>query len=263
MSGALETSLIPATKVVRESEWTEAHEDILKEWKAKCFVNLWLQDKSAYYYVRLYNFLSYPVIMLSSVSSAALFSSDNHTLKYIAGVMTLCSGVLTAVTRQLKPGEMYQQHALTTRRYNNLLRNIDICLSLTVTMRPSPAHFLDKIGLEIENLASNQLDPPLNVIRLFEHKYGPLDKMLYGEDIVELLRIELHANKMFRKVKKNARFSLDALSEEKNSNLEFVYGGKNPPSVRDATSIDINKLSRDPSIFSHELVTKKTFDTVT
>jgi hypothetical protein len=264
MSGALETSLIPSTKVVRECEWTEAHEDILKEWKAKCFVNLWLQDKSAYYYVRLYNFLSYPVIMLSSVSSAALFSSDNHVLKYIAGVMTLCSGVLTAVTRQLKPGEMYQQHALTTRRYTNLLRNIDICLSLTVTMRPSPAHFLDKIGLEIENLASNQLDPPLNVIKRFERKYGPLDKMLYGEDIVELLKIELHANKMFRKVKKNARFSEDAASDGKNSNLEFVYGGRNPPSNREATSIDINKLSREHSIFSHDiLIHKKTLDTLT
>ena len=263
MSGALEASLIPAAKVVRECDWTDAHEDILKEWKAKCFVNLWLQDKSAYYYVRLYNLLSYPVIMLSSVSSAALFSTDNDIIKYFAGAMTLCSGVLTAITRQLKPGEMYQQHALTTRRYTNLLRNIDICLSLTVTMRPSPAHFLDKIGLEIENLASNQLDPPLNVIKRFERKYGPLDKMLYGEDIVELLKIELHANKMFRKVKKNARMSEDMASEDKNSNMEFVYGGRNPPITREATFIDINKLSRQVSIMSHDVFPKKTLDTLT
>lgn len=241
MSGALDTAIIPKNKV-QESEWTEAHEDILKEWKAKCFVNLWLQEKSSYYYVRLYNFLTYPIIFLTSTSSAALFSSNNLVLKYIAGVMTLTSGMLTAITRQLKPGELYQQHALTTRRYMNLLRNIDICLSLTIPMRLSPAHFIDKIGLEIDNLASNQLDPPISVIRRFEKKYGPLDKMLYGEDIVELLKIELHANKMFRKVKKNARLSEDMASESrKNSNIDFTYGGGNnaPPN---SAIIDMSKI---------------------
>lgn len=240
MSGALESSAVVCNNKVRESEWTEAHEDILKEWKAKCFVNLWLQEKSAYYYVRLYNLLSYPVIILTSISSAALFSSNNQVLKYIAGSMTLASGVLTAITRQLKPGELYQQHALTTRRYTNLLRSIDICLSLTISMRPSPAHFLDKIGLEIDNMASNQLDPPISVIQLFEKNYGPLDKMLYGEDIVELLKIELQANKMFRKVKKNARLSEDMNSESrKTSNLEFVYGCSAPPN---STMIDMSKI---------------------
>lgn len=242
MSEALEGSaIVSSNNKVRESEWTEAHEDILKEWKAKCFVNLWLQEKSAYYYVRLYNYLSYPIIVLTSISSAALFASNNQVLKYIAGTMTLAAGVLTAVTRQLKPGELYQQHALTTRRYMNLLRSIDICLSLTISMRSSPAHFLDKIGLEIDNMASNQLDPPINVIRLFEKMYGPLDKMLYGEDIVELLKIELHANKMFRKVKKNARLSEDMASDSrKNSNLEFVYGGVVAPP--NSTVINMSKI---------------------
>ena len=191
------------------TKWTEAHEDILKEWKAKCFVHLWLQDTSAYYYAKLYNCLSYPVIILSSLSSAALFASDNQVIKYIVGAMSLVSGVLTAVTRQMKPGELHQQHAMTTRRYSNLIRSIDLCLSLTANMRPPASNFIDKIGAEIDNLASNQVDPPLKVLKNFELKYGTIDRMLYGEDIVELMKIELQANRMFRKIKKSQRVSED------------------------------------------------------
>lgn len=187
--------------------WNEQHEEILKEWKAKCFVNLWLQDASSYFYTKLYNWLSYPVIIVSSLSSAALFSSDNLIIKYIVGVMTLSSGILTAITRQLKPGELHQQHSLTTRRYHNLIRSIDTCLSLTVPMRPQPSTFIEKIGLEIDTLAASQLDPPLKIIKQFEKKFGPLDRMLYGEDIVELMKIEMQANKMFKKMRKNERLS--------------------------------------------------------
>lgn len=190
--------------------WTEAHEEILKEWKAKCFVHLWLQDTSAYYYSKLYNYLSYPVIILSSISSAALFSTDNQIIKYFVGVMSLISGILTAVTRQMQPGELHQQHAMTTRRYSNLIRSIDLCLSLTVSMRPPAGNFVDKIGAEIDNLASNQVDPPIRVLKNFERKYGTIDRMLYGEDIIELMKIELQANKMFRKIKKSQRVSEDA-----------------------------------------------------
>lgn len=239
------------------STWSEQHEAILKEWKAKCFVNLWLQDASAYYYTRMYNWLSYPIIIISSVSSAALFSSNNAFIKYIVGIMTLSSGVLTAITRQLKPGELHQQHASATRRYHNLIRSIDTCLSLTPPMRAAPDIFIEKTGTEIDNLATSMLDPPLKIIKTFEGKYGTLDRMLYGEDIVELMKIEMKANKMFKRVRKSAngeRFSDESnypqakkqadeqvrynMFAQQVSNLEKLYS-KNRS---DLVTIDINQL---------------------
>lgn len=216
----------------QEINWTTTHEEILKEWKAKCFVHLWLQDASAYYYIKMYNWLSYPVIILTSLSSVALFSSDNQVLKYFASTMTLVSGILTAITRHYKPGELHQQHALTTRRYNNLIRCIDTCLSLTFNMRQPPSIFIERIGCDIDNLASNQIDPPIHVKRNFERKYGTIDRMLYGEDIVELVKIEMEANKMFRRIKKNNRLSDD------NFTTQMVY-----PQV-DKTSIENSNFYR-------------------
>lgn len=69
-----------------EYDWKEQHENILKEWKMKCFVNMWLQDASAYYYLNIHNWLTYPVIIITSLSSAALFATDNEVMKYIVGV---------------------------------------------------------------------------------------------------------------------------------------------------------------------------------
>lgn len=209
-------------------QWTEQHELILKEWKAKCFVNLWLQDASSYYYTRMYNWMSYPVIVVSSLSSAALFSSSNEVIKYIVGVMTLSSAILTAITRQLKPGELHQQHALTTRRYHNLIRSIDTCISLTLPMRPPPDIFIEKIGVEIDNLATSQTDPPAHVIRSFESKYGPLDRMLYGEDIAELMRIEIQTNKMFKRMRKTELLSSEEPSIDRAS-MDYIRLPKPPP----------------------------------
>lgn len=198
-------------------KWSSKHEEILKEWKAKCFVNFWLQDASSYYFAKMYNWLSYPVIIISSVSSAALFANETLYMKYAVGVLALISGILTAIARQMKPGETHQQHVLTTRRYHNLIRHIDTCLSLTQSMRPHPTIFIEKIGVEIDNLMDGQLDPPSNIIKDFEQEYGPIDRMLYGEDIVELMKMEMQTSKMFRRIRKNADFIDESSSQELNS----------------------------------------------
>jgi hypothetical protein len=68
-------------------------------------------------------------------------------------------------------------------------------------MRPAPDVFLERIGNEIDILESAQLDPPLLVIRKFEQKYGAVHRILYGDDIVELMKIELQANTLYRRIK--------------------------------------------------------------
>lgn len=186
-------------------EWIQEHETILIEWKAKGFAYLWLQSHSCYFYVRMYNWLAYTVIILSSISSATMFSitSSNDdcvphfsAVQYTIGSLSLIAAILTGVIRHLKPGEMYQQHATIARRYHTLIRSIDTCLSLTSELRPDPSIFIEKIGTELDNLANTQSDPPLYVIKRFEKAFGPLERILYGEDIVELWKIRYQTNRM-------------------------------------------------------------------
>jgi hypothetical protein len=221
------------------SSWTPAHEQILKEWKAKAFVYLWLQSNSCYYYVRLYNWLAYTVIVFSSFASATMFSITSspdgcttHLLgvhigvvQYIIGTVSLVSALLTGVIRQLRPGEMYQQHATMSKRYHTLIRSIDVCLSLIDTLRPDPAMFIERVGLELDNLANNQVDPPLRIIKLFEKTYGPLERILYGEDVVELWKLACNTSRIEKKFRKSIELS-DGItsrdSSDKDDNVEVV-----------------------------------------
>lgn len=247
-------------------KWTRQHEEILKEWKAKCFVNLWLQDMSSYYYTKMYNWLSYPVIVISSVSSAALFASDNTAIKYVVGVMSLVSGILTSISRQMKPGELHQQHAISTRRYHNLIRHIDTCLSLTEGMRPHPTVFIEKIGVDIDGLMDSQLDPPLRIVQSFEKEYGPIDRMLYGEDIIELMKIEMHTSKMFHRIQKKGDIS--SSDSDKNSSNDISI--PSPPSQsleepsfhrdRENIVINIQEENVDASESSHQRLQRVAHD---
>ena len=79
-------------------------------------------------------------------------------------------------------------------------------------MRPSPDVFIERIGNEIDILESSQLDPPLLVIRKFEQKYGAVHRILYGDDIVELMKIELQANTLFKKIKSSTGQRLSDVS---------------------------------------------------
>lgn len=182
--------------------WKDKHVQILKEWKAKCFVHLWLHDKSCYYYLCLNNYLSYPVIIISSIASATLLSSNNDITRYIVGTLSLVSSILTSLLKQIRPGELHHEHAILTRKYHNLIRSIDACLSLTEAMRPAPDVFIEKIGLDIDALVSTQTEAPTSVLKKFERIYGPIDTMLYGEDIVELIITEIGNDKMFTEYKK-------------------------------------------------------------
>lgn len=181
--------------------WTQKHIDILKEWKAKVFVYLWLHDKSCYYYTCLQNWLSYPIIVISTIASATILSSDNVIARYSVGSLMLLSAMLTTISRQIRPGEMQQQHAILTRKYHHIINSIDACLSLTAAMRPPADVFIERIGTDIDAMYSMQIEPPQIIINKFERCYGPLDSMLYGNDIIELVKADIITNRLFSNIK--------------------------------------------------------------
>lgn len=186
-----------------DSIWKKEHTELLTKWKAKLFVQMWLQEKSMYFYQDLNNLITYPVIIISSISSATLFSTNNVAVKYVIGALTLTTGILTAVSRQMRPAELYQQHAIATLRYQALIRTITTYLSLPPYMRASdPKSFMNKVEMDISSLMENQVNPPPYIVKQFEKKYGTIDKLIYGEEILELLRSdhELELTKAKRRI---------------------------------------------------------------
>lgn len=195
--------------IIKEPEtgkiWLKHHIDILRQWKAKTFIYLWLHDHSTYYYASLNNWLSYPIILISTVCSAAVISTNDYRVHIIMGVLTMLNAILTGFNRQMNPGSLMQQHALLNRRYGNLIRSIDTCLSLTEKMRPHPSVFIERVGVEIDNLADNNIDFPDYILTFFEREFGPLDRLLYGENIVELVKIGKTTNSIVNDVRRKSQ----------------------------------------------------------
>lgn len=184
-------------------EWKDSHERILREWKAVAFINLWLHTTSSYYYAKIHDMLTYPVIVFTSVSSAALFmGTDSNVLKYMVSAVTLLSSVLTVVTRQMRPGELYQEYSNMAKRYSALIRHVHTCLDLPMELRMPPDKFIDKIQMEIETLSTTQMFPPLCVMRLFEKKFGSIEKKMFGDDIAELLQQDIETMQQERRIRR-------------------------------------------------------------
>lgn len=180
---------------ISSEDRTEKLDDLLTRWRSRLFVNMWLQEKSMQFYANVNNALTYPIIVISSVSSATLFSTDNSAIKYVIGGLTLVTGILTSISRQMRPAELYQQYAISTLRYQALVRRIETYLSLPVVMREEdPLTFMRKFELEMTALMENQVSPPPYVKSMFQKRFGSLDKIVYGEAILELLRQDMMEN---------------------------------------------------------------------
>jgi hypothetical protein len=216
-------------------EWSESHEEILRKWKSQCFVDLWLQSEAAYFYSRVYNLLSYPVIVLTTFSSAALFGGSSTTgtsevLQQIIGALTLISALLTTVTRQMKPAELSQQFSISAKRYLVLLRSLDTMLSQDRSLRPDPIAYVDKIRTEMDTLLGTQVEPPKYVKKRFERKFGSLDALLYGEDIVHMIENEMVAVASMRD--KNSPFAREIQKKIDQSEIDEVAVAENAKRVK-------------------------------
>jgi hypothetical protein len=147
------------------------------------------------------------VIVLSSVSSATLFASDSNTARFIIAVFSIINVIITGLLLELCPGQKSEHHLSAMKRHTTLIRNIDYCLSLPQHMRPDPIIFIDKINTEMDNISEYESIIPKYIIAKFERRFGNLDKILYGDEIVDLIAEDIKqtriATKLLRRQSRN------------------------------------------------------------
>jgi len=180
------------------------------------FINMWLQLHSAYYYKFVNDLLTYPVILLSSFCSITLFASDDIQIKFVIALLSSINVILTGILIELNPGQRMEQYMGITKRYSTLIRSIDFCLSMPSHMREDPKDIIDKFGSEFDNLAEGDLIVPKYVLFRFRIKYGDVDKLRYGEEIIDLLTEDMavvtYIEKRIKSKIKNALHAVSAVS---------------------------------------------------
>jgi hypothetical protein len=190
---------------------------LLERCKTKLFVQLWLQERSVYYFDWCNNVFAYSIILISSASSATLFSSTTSYVQYIVGTMSMVCGILTAVSRQMKPAERYQEHCITAERYQVLISKIDTYLSKPRSVEHDDSKFMTEVEFEINQLVASSLKPPAWVRRQFRKKYGNINTMLYGKEILDLMMKDTLASKYLKAIKSNIQESKIVTFKDVNS----------------------------------------------
>lgn len=169
-------------------KWITTHVDLLMAWKGQAFVHLWTQAATMYVYRRIYTLLSFPILIISSVTGTIVYS-NLPSIKYIISALSVLTAILTSLQRQVRPSERAQEHLAIVQKYSVLIRNINMTLNLPEDQRPDPATFIHQIKLELDALANSQPDPLELVIYWFNRRFHvSFEKALYGDSLREIIR---------------------------------------------------------------------------
>lgn len=164
------------------SRQNESSHNLSIDWKKRAVIEFYLQLKSVYTHKRLHNALTIPIIMLSTIAGASIFSSNNATLQYVAASFSISSALLTGLLRQLQPGEKAIEHLAAVRKWSRIINKFQL-----QEIKPSieKADFLIKIEAEIESIFSSQPEPVPSAIEAMRKKYGndTMNEIWFGKDI--------------------------------------------------------------------------------
>ena len=180
--------------------WTQDSVRALLRWKSQAFVHMYLQDKSSYHFRLIYNALTFPVILLSTISSTTIFSADNTQVRVFVATVSITCACLAALQRQVRPAENAEHHWGTAHRYQSLIHRIESCLNMVPGMRPTMRRFVEAVRSEFDALLRTQRDPPRYVLSRFERSYGRVEGILYGDEIAEMIAQSLRIKAMYKRL---------------------------------------------------------------
>jgi len=160
-----------------ELTWTQAQEAILVEWADKAACYRWLHDGSERYYQRLNNWLTIPVIVMSTAAGTANFGVTSlvppysNAASYAIGCFTLLSGLITTLAKFLRVGEKIEAHHSASMSWGKLHRLISVELSLRRDQRVNCQDFIKISRAEVDRLIEMSPMTPEPILELFRREF--------------------------------------------------------------------------------------------
>ena len=165
----------------RVISWNPQIEKLIAEEGEKAFGYFWLHNKSELKYQKNENYISLPVIVLSTVTgflsaSAGSILPQDTTTSGILGAISIAVGILNTIGTKFAFSKRAEGHRIASIHYGKLFRFINIELSLPRKERIPPHDMLKIIREDIDRL--KETAPPItpDIIKFFnenfEHETG-------------------------------------------------------------------------------------------
>ena len=173
-----------------EHFWCEKQEKLLVRWAEKAAGYRWLHNHARLYYKKQHDYLSYPSIIIASITGVGGFAvlnpsgSDNVSsdtknkilaIQYFFAFLNVLGGILTSISKFSQSANLAEAHSAMCIQYSKFYRNIDMELSLDVQHRADVIDFVKKAREEYDRLLDDAPDIPANSIRAFNIEFPDKD----------------------------------------------------------------------------------------
>lgn len=167
-----------------EHGWDEKNENLLRKWGEKAAGYRWLHNHARLMFKRQNDWLSYPTIIMSSITGVGGFAVLNPSadatpetknrimlLQYFFAFMNVTSGIINSISKFNNCGKLMESHSSMCVQYSKFYRNIDMELSIDPKDRPQAVEFVTKCRMEYDRLLSEAPDIPAASIKAFNKNF--------------------------------------------------------------------------------------------
>ncbi len=163
-------------------EWCEKQEKLLKKWAERAAGYRWLHNHSRLYFKRQNDWLSYPSIIIASITGVGGFAVLNPSgnadvsqdtknnimiIQYFFAFLNVLGGILTSISKFSQSLPLSEAHSVMCVSWSKFYRNIDMELSLDIKHRGNVVEFLMKSREEYDKLLDEAPDIPAISIQAF------------------------------------------------------------------------------------------------
>jgi hypothetical protein len=160
------------------SSWTDADEELLKEWADHAVCYRWLHEQSHKKYDNIYTKINIPIIIISTITGTASFAqgkiADEITRDYVAmgiGFFSIFAGILATLLSFFKISEKKERHNSSGKLWDKLHRNIQVEMTKPPSERIPKKNMMEIFKKEYDRLVDDSPIIPDEIIHIFETKF--------------------------------------------------------------------------------------------
>jgi hypothetical protein len=163
-------------------EWCEKQEKLLIKWAEKAAGYRWLHNHARLFYKKQNDWLSYPSIVIASITGVGGFAVLNPSgsedvsqdtknnimiIQYFFAFLNVLGGILTSISKFSQSLPLSEAHSSMCVQWSKLYRSIDMELSLDVKHRDDVVGFIMKCREDYDKLLDDSPDIPAISIEAF------------------------------------------------------------------------------------------------
>ena len=166
--------------------WCEKQEKLLKSWAERAAGYRWLHNHARLHFKTQNDYLSYPSIIIASITGVGGFAvlnpsgNDNVSsetrskimiVQYFFAFLNVLGGILTSIGKFSQSLSLSEAHSAMRVQYSKYYRNIDMELSLDENDRTGVVEFVKKSREEYDRLLDEAPDIPAISIAAFNLEF--------------------------------------------------------------------------------------------